>query len=208
MGTRGAVGFRANSKDKVQYNHMDSYPSYLGEEVLSFISKSSLQELKEIADNIVMVDSEAKPTDEQISECAKWTNLGVSRSSTDDWYCLLRQAQGNLDAYKNGLKYMLDAGMFLYDSLFCEFAYIINTDENVLEFYTGFNTRKTKSRGRYAFKTDPLRTRPTEYYGVAMVAKFPLEEIIGAKHNKIDEMVAKMQKKADLYRKSLNKEDE
>ena len=30
MGTRGAYGFRINDKDKVTYNHFDSYPDGFG----------------------------------------------------------------------------------------------------------------------------------------------------------------------------------
>ena len=57
---------------------------------------------------------------------------------TDDWYCLLRHAQGDLNVYKNGLRYMIDNHDFIKDSLFCEYAYIINLDTKRLEFYVGF----------------------------------------------------------------------
>lgn len=33
MGTRGLFGLRKNNKDKTMYNHFDSYPSCLGEEI-------------------------------------------------------------------------------------------------------------------------------------------------------------------------------
>ena len=37
MGTRGLYGFRKNGVDKVTYNHYDSYPEYLGRNILEFI---------------------------------------------------------------------------------------------------------------------------------------------------------------------------
>ena len=37
MGTRRSVGFIANEKNYITYNHFDSYPSGLGSEVLEVI---------------------------------------------------------------------------------------------------------------------------------------------------------------------------
>ena len=39
MGTRGVIGFRIDDKDKVMYNHMDSYPEYLGVKILEDIDE-------------------------------------------------------------------------------------------------------------------------------------------------------------------------
>lgn len=100
MGTRGAVGFRANKQDKITYNHFDSYPSGLGQDVLSFIRRHSIEDIKSAAANIQLIQKNSIPTEEQIRECQPWTNLSVSQQSTSDWYCLLREAQGNLDAYR------------------------------------------------------------------------------------------------------------
>ncbi len=66
-----------------------------------------------------------------------------------------------------------DAHIFLNDSLFCEYAYIINLDDNCLEFYEGFN-RNPNEKGRYASlkKNDNL-----DYYGVKLKMEIPLNEI-------------------------------
>jgi hypothetical protein len=205
MGTRGAVGFRANNQDKVQYNHFDSYPAGLGSEVLAFIQSSTPEKLKEIANRIVVVDQKIPPTDEQIAECADWTDLSVSERSTSDWYCVLRKAQGNLGAYVDGLRYMLNAESFLLDSLFCEYAYIINTDENVLEFYSGFNQKARKNKGRYA-GMQPERDRENSYYGVALIKKYPLAEIMEANDEKLAEILAEMDKKAESFYKTQERQ--
>ena len=34
MGTRGLYGFRKNGIDKLTYNHLDSYPDWLGKKVV------------------------------------------------------------------------------------------------------------------------------------------------------------------------------
>jgi hypothetical protein len=62
----------------------------------------------------------------------------------------LRIFQGDLNAYKEGLSYMIDNSDFIKDSVFCEWAYIINLDTNELEVYKGF--QDTPSNSRYGNK--------------------------------------------------------
>lgn len=198
MGTRGAVGFRAKNQDKITYNHFDSYPSGLGQDVLSFIRRHSIEDLKNTANNIQLIQKNSVPSESQIKECRPWTNLSVSNQSTSDWYCLLRESQGNLDAYTNGLKYMIDGQSFLLDSLFCEFAYIINVDKNQLEFYSGFNKKARERKGRYA-SLRPENSRPDSYYGVALLWKIPLNTILEVSEEEIGNIVSKMDKKANSF---------
>ena len=152
MSTRGAIGFRVDGKDKVAYNHCDSYPSYLGKEVVNFIQEHSNSDLRFAARRIELIDESISPTEEQIKVCKDLglLNLGVSTRSEKDWYCLLREAQGGLRSYMgdNACPFMPDSSDFLMDSLFCEYAYIINLDDNILEFYVG--GANPASKGRYA----------------------------------------------------------
>ena len=67
---------------------------------------------------------------------------------------------------------------FLYDSLFCEYAYIINLDECVLEFYKGFN-KNPKANGRYANNT--IYRDENSYYGVALIDTIPLKDLFEGK---------------------------
>jgi hypothetical protein len=172
MGTRGAYGFVLNGREIATYNHYDSYPEGLGVEVLGFVSETSDKELRQIAEGIELVDESFKPTKEQVEACKEWTDLGVSNQSVEDWYCLLRKAQGNFLALKNGLRFMIDSSTFLLDSLFCEWAYLINLDTGKLEVYEGFN-KNPLAAGRYAqFTVD----RELRYYGVALLDEVPFEE--------------------------------
>lgn len=189
MGTRGAYGFRIGRQDKVSYNHSDSYPSGLGNDIVNFIANHTPKSLKQIAEKIEMVSEEKEPTKKQIQECESWSNVSVGSRKITDWYCLLRESQGNLYAFDNGLKYMIDSKNFLLDSLFCEYAYIINVSTQKLEFYKGFNNKAVSNKGRYAKKT-----LDNKYYGVTLVATFPLSEICGKPEN-VSEIVKKMQKK-------------
>jgi len=185
MGTRGLIGFRKNGIDKLTYNHFDSYPEYLGKKVLEFIV-GYREDLDSIFDNIILVNETDRPTKEQIEECKEFTDLSVSTRSNEEWYCLLRKAQGNLRCYAQGLKYMIDNHDFILDSVFCEYAYIINLDNHELEFWVGFQHEPCEDN-RYGCET----TR--DYYPCKMVATYPLSDI---HEEQIDDIVEDMQEKA------------
>lgn len=167
MGTRGCYGFRKNGIDKLTYNHFDSYPDCLGYDVVQFCKETSIEEMNKIFDRIILVEEDSKPTVEQIAECMKYYNGDVSTRTPEDWYCLLREAQGDLNVYKNGLKYMIDNHDFIKDSLFCEYAYIINLDTNDLEFWVGFQ-HEPDTNNRYGTEQDD------GYYPCKMLACYPL----------------------------------
>lgn len=182
MGTRGAYGFLIDGEEKVTYNHFDSYPSCLGLDVLNFLKETNRDELPEIARNIQLVKGNSKPTESAKNQCKAMGlfNGRVSEQSDDDWYCLLRNAQGQLNVYTEGFTYMIDCKKFLEDSLFCEWAYIINLDTKELEVYQGFN-HNPKAAGRYAHL---LETRQKEYrnpdewyYGVELILTIPFTEL-------------------------------
>lgn len=169
METRGVYGIRKEGQDKLTYNHYDSYPEWLGQQVYDFIHSTSIEEMHEIFDRIVLVKESSDPTEEQIEMCKKYTNLSVSGRSFKDWYCLLRDTQGNLEVYKDGLKYMVDSQNFIKDSLFCEYGYIINLDDNTFEVYEGF--QEVPNNNRYA--CDPNRG----YYNCRLLIAYPLNNI-------------------------------
>ena len=175
MGTRGCYGFYKNGVTKATYNHFDSYIGGLGKDILDFVENTSIPIMNKIFDKIELVREDDIPTIEQIENCQKYTDLDVSNKSIMDFYCLLRNAQGDLNAYKTDLKYMIDSKEFLGNSLFCEYAYIINLDKNVLEFYKGFN--KVPQNNRYSKFADEKE----KYKECKLVAEYPLTEIYEGK---------------------------
>ena len=120
MGTRGLYGIRRDGRDKLTYNHFDSYPSGLGKDFLKFCKMNTLQQLHRFYDNIVLVDEDSIPTFEQITVCKKngYFDAFVSEQKDTDWYCLLRGLQGDFDEYqrlldKNRTIYMIDNSDFI-----------------------------------------------------------------------------------------------
>lgn len=75
---------------------------------------------------------------------------------------------------------------FLADSLFCEWAYIINLDSDKLEIYKGFN-KDPQAKGRYAHLYDEDGVN-NGYYGVALVLELPFDKLKALSCNQINEL--------------------
>lgn len=182
MGTRGVYGIRKNGQDKLTYNHWDSYPEHLGYQMAVTCSKASNEELNKIFDNIKLVGADDKPTKKMIQTCeqAGYINLNVGRHSMADVYCLTHGAQGEPQKWLDDLKagrtiYMIDDSGFLYNGLFCEFAYIINLDTNMLEFLVGFQDEPTEGN-RYGCEPRPDHSG-RNWYPCKCILEIPLDSI-------------------------------
>ena len=175
MGTRGLYGLRKDGIDKTTYNHYDSYPECLGANVLEFCAMNTVEDMKKIYDNIVLVDEREKPNEDQI-KMLKEAGYLQGEADDRDWYWALRGEQGYMDKYPEDLKagrptYMIDNHEFIIDSLFCEYAYIINLDEETLEVYTGF-----QKQGHYLNRYGALPDR-NGYYPCREIFDIPLDII-------------------------------
>jgi len=164
MGTRGFIGWAIDGQLKMAYNHFDSYPSGLGVGVLEWLREAQSTGDKhaamvEAVRALRVIPQDAPPpTAEQIQEMKRYANPGVGGPITNkevhDWYQLLRNTQGDPAAILDA-GYIEDASDFAQDSLFCEWGYLIDLDEGVLEVYEGFQT-KPHSSGRFAPPTDQV----------------------------------------------------
>jgi len=151
MGTRGAYGIRYKGEDKVTYNHWDSYPRVLGQTMIDFCNNHSIRELKELFKKIRLVEDAETPTTEDRQRFKEYITEDIGYR--EDFYSLLRGLMGQPEQLFNA-PIMNEASEFLLDSLFCEYAYIINLDENTLEVYRGFVTKTWGKKGRYVKATD------------------------------------------------------
>ena len=177
MSTRGVYGFRKNGVDKITYNHTDSYPDYLGCEILEFCRDLSVKDLNKLYELIEMINEDIAPTNEQIKICKmnKYADFTVSNKSEADWYCLLRRLQGNFKVLKTAVEenkriFMIDNHDFIKDSLFCEYGYIVNLDSEALEFWLGFQ-REPDETNRYGTELDD------GYYPCKFILNIPLSSI-------------------------------
>jgi hypothetical protein len=124
------------------------------------------------------------PTAAQVEELGGFSDLHVGSGLNDDgtmpWYNLLRHTQGEWGAILEA-GYMEDGSGFPDDSLFCEWAYIINLDDETLEVYQGFQTEK-HNKGRFAPRLGDKEPEAAYegasiYWPVALVATYPLADL-------------------------------
>jgi hypothetical protein len=176
MGTRGSFGWRVDGQDKLCYNHFDSYPTGLGQQMVDFCRL--VEDWDKVKEKVRALENvkDREPTEEDVEACRAYANLNVSNQNTQDWYCLLRETQGDPGAVLACGRYV-ENNNFILDSLFCEYAYIINLDDHTLEVYDGFQT-KPHSKGRYSnHECEVGHPRETKYHPCALVVTFPLDNI-------------------------------
>lgn len=165
MSTRGALGFRVGGVDKVTYVH-DSADDLAVDVVNWAKTVTDWKYVKRAA--MAMKRVTASPTEDQILDVS--IVLGIEPKAGLSWYQLLRPAQGNpwltLDA-----KWYEDKKRFLYNSLFCEHACIINLDMMELEVYVGMQKVK-HDKGRYS-----LKKGDGKYFPVALDRRIDLLKV-------------------------------
>jgi hypothetical protein len=188
MGTRGLWGYVIDGEEKLTYNHFDSYPSELGTTVLDHLrhyipqGRSSgavnrgIDELRDSARVLILVREDDKPTPEQIEQLGRFHDPQVSSGSPQEWYSLLRLTQGYPDIQLDA-GVMIDSAGFAGDSLFCEWAYVIDLDNEMLEVYRGF-VKSPHTDGRFSDRPhDGPSTSGETYYPIKQVASWSLREL-------------------------------
>lgn len=97
MGTNGTLSFVIDGETKSQYVHNDSFPDTLGVAVLKWLKKAHADEATyEAVRALKVVPTDApEPTFAEQQRLRPYADLGVSHRSLTDWYCLLRQCQGD-----------------------------------------------------------------------------------------------------------------
>lgn len=171
MGTRGSYGFFKDGESKLTYNHFDSYPTGLGFEVVKFIKKHSNKELNNMFDSLALVKEKDYPTQQEEVNLKKLGFGTEYKNKKLTWYEILGSHFGDLNLYSNGLNYMIDYTDFIKESLFCEWAYIINLNSNELEIYVGF--QKEPNNNRYCIDI-PSKSG---YYNCKLIKSIPLDVI-------------------------------
>ncbi len=142
MSTRGLAGIRLNNNDNLAYNHSDSYPEELG--------KNFVKDIKTMLVELGL---------DKIKELA--ANLNSEPGNYEDFTSIPEILEsGKISTHNN----------FIFDPLFCEWAYIMNLDDNLFEVYSGGNKIPSKEN-RYSSKA------PQGYSACALVKTFPLTEI-------------------------------
>ena len=131
MGTRGFVGFKQKGIIKGWYNHFDSYPSGLGEEVVEKFCEYS----KETLINFLTKKLTLTKEEDDYSN-----HKGVMKL---DW--------------GKDEKNLKDGSDFIKDGLFCEYSYVFDLDSKrkKLLLFKGFGKKPSKGYEDYYYESSP-----------------------------------------------------
>ena len=186
MGTRGIYGFHKDGIDKLTYNHYDSYPESLGDNIVKCIKilKSDSKNNKDFLLNLIDIFNNIQLVEEN--------DLIHKHLNTDkiDWYSYLRSYQGNINYFidnysKNKPCYMINNKNFIKDSLFCEWGYIINLTTNKLEVYKGNQTTPTSKHRYYIDSPITITSLGNKFYNCELIKEYPLTKIPKEWYNKL-----------------------
>ena len=184
MGTRNLTCIKKNGEYTLaKYCQWDGYYEGQGKTIVDFLrKKGNIEKLRERADDLTFISEDelrrrwievgANPDSDTVSfEVAgrfgeQWPEL--SRDTGGDILQMIVESEGEF-ATKNDLE-------FAADSLFCEFAYCIDFDDNTFSWYKGFNHKPLEDGERFAFLNDkcPDYGDDDKYFPVREVGRVPL----------------------------------
>lgn len=182
MGTRNLTIVYSNGEYKVaQYGQWDGYPEGLGAQLLKYLKGININELKNAVNECTYLSKEDfDEINKKIDEARKdnprflWQKFypELSRDTGGDILDLI------MFKNKTNLENSLN---FAADSLFCEWAYVIDLDKNTYEVYKGFNEEPLNKSERFYFLTPIAEKNYREdhknYYPVKFVSKYNLANL-------------------------------
>jgi hypothetical protein len=179
MGTRHLImAVKGGQTRLAQYGQWDGYPSGQGVKILSFLrSGPNRKKLSQALDKASFL------TESQLSKAYK--DVGVvgdyltseQVKAFDKKLSLLSRDHGAniLSLLINDPNpQLVNSESFAGDSLFCEWAYVIDFDKNQFELYRGFNLVPLETEDRF-FGTK--REPKSKYYPVKLVTYWSFDEL-------------------------------
>jgi hypothetical protein len=186
MGTRHLIAVVEDEQYKVaQYGQWDGYPDGQGIAVLGFLSEpNNIKKLKEALKRVRFLDHEG--VDKEFVESynknvPEWSNQPDNRTPKQKrWWKIFQHRNLGADILSNIISVkdkeilLTNRVAFAGDSLFCEYAYIIDLDKETFEIYEGFN--KEPLSGDERFKDAP-KEDSSEYYPIKLWKSFDLNAL-------------------------------
>lgn len=191
MGTRHLICVALNGEMKVaNYGQWDGNPTGQGETVAQFIGKYMvLDDFKKAVSECVFISG--SEVDKRLDECGfvdgSAPMLGVECKRFQSRYPELDRDTGAEILrliQDHGKRRLVDSSNFGKESLFCEWAYVLDLDKEVLEVYKGFQKTAPPKGSRFGTR----RKKGNEFYPVAMVAKFSFKNLQDSYFGKMEKL--------------------
>lgn len=183
MGTRHLTCVIKDGDFRVaQYGQWDGYPDGQGANILAFLAEADMGRFNDrIRQCVWMSDAEFEknynemgfPADGFLNmeqaEAYKRAFPMFSRDLGSEILRAIYDVEGDDDIQ------LRDSRSFATESLFCEWAYVIDLDREVLEVYKGFNSDPNANSG--VFAGIPRQTDDERYHTVTLVKSYPLNDL-------------------------------
>ena len=179
MGTRNLTLVISENKTKVaQYGQWDGYPEGQGKTILKFLRKCNLKIFKERLGKVFFISS--KKVGQLWSECIitngkNWNELKTGELFKSKYPELSRDTGAKVLEliYDEKAFQLLNYSKFIFDSLWCEWVYVIDLDKNKFEVYTNFSKNPLTKKDRFyniKFKKDSV-------YPIKIVKSYSLNKL-------------------------------
>lgn len=189
MGTRHlTIVIRKEKPVVAQYGQWDGYPEGQGTTVLNFLKNSNITKFKKKLNNVRFMnkrdENSMKKFMTEIGAPDGYMNMEQSNLYNKKYPYLSRDHGADIlnmiyESEKSDGKIVLYNNIgFASDSLFCEWAYLIDLDKNVLEVYEGFNTEPLEDDQRFKnLEINNYGSGIDQYYPIKCIKTYPLDNL-------------------------------
>jgi hypothetical protein len=187
MGTRNLTVVYSESELKVaQYGQWDGYPSGTGLDILDFLRNADLEAFKEKLKSVSFFTEQKLEKEDEMGEVYDRRPYLSRDLGSDILGAILNGSylSRGYDINKGGfyaeeiavnVDKLVNQFDFGFDSLFCEWAYVIDLDNDNLEVYKGFQ-QKPVLEGRWA-SDEATSGVNKNYYSVNLVQTYSLDNL-------------------------------
>ena len=184
MGTRHLTIVQKNGEYRVaQYGQWDGYPEYTGLKILEFCKDhlSTVEGRNMFSEKVLQCNYVSDETVEHIIAGVKMMNNGYDENYKPYWAKIYPQFTRDtgweiLNLILNSEKGMIlqNTIEFIKDSVWCEWAWVIDLDSDTFEAFRGFNNRHLgKNQRFYEFDTE----KDAKYKPCRLIAKWSLDNL-------------------------------
>ena len=181
MGTRHLIAVYKDGEHKIaQYGQWDGYPEGQGVDVLKFLRRDGNREiLFNRLDHCRFIDKVGRDKqfiDDYEENAPRWSNEPDNRTVEQKvWFNTFMSRDLGAEiltnvSFTDGECILKDMSSFALDSLFCEWAYVIDFDTRSFEIYEGFQQEPHYCKRFEGKKKDG-------YYPVKMIKSYSLDEL-------------------------------
>lgn len=184
MGTRNLTMVIHKEETKIaQYGQWDGYPEGSGVTILTFLrSKARIKKLTDKLKNVRFATDEDDKKVETFLKSIGCKDGWMNMDQSDKYYKAFPYRSRDVGATilelvansKDKEIVLHDSTNFAGDSLFCEWAYVVDLDKMVLEVYTGFNKEPLAEDERFA---KVPKDKDSEYTGIRCIKKYDINKL-------------------------------